>query len=173
MQQLPKRFGDSFRSRLQGLTSREATSAQKVRQAAAPTQRPKEPTAGLPPESTVPEAKSSATVPVVPPALASPKDFQAAILTSAEGLSIVIAVACQVAACSLCMQSISSAAAEDRVSSSEHHQQLQQSGLQQFVAQAGRAPIPTTALFAGQGALLALTLAWLCSLLSRRKLHQR
>lgn len=173
MQQLHERPVKAFRSQLLGLTTRKAKSAQKGRQAAAPTERQKEPVADPPPGSTVPGAKGSATAPVVPPALASPKDFEAAILTSAEGLSIAIAVACQVAACSLSMQNISSSAAADRTPSSKHHHQQQRRGLQQLATEACRAPIPTAALFAGQGALLALTLAWLCSLLSRRKLHQR
>ena len=156
------------------LASYQIVERPKIRPAAAPSGKQQESVRVTPPASTVPEAKIAALTPLVPPALASPTDFQAATLRTAEGLSILIAITCQVAACSLYLQSIHSAATATACqTSSSKHQQQQHRGLQQLAAEAGTASLPPAAIFAGQASILALILAWLCGLLARRRFHQR
>ncbi len=106
------------------------------------------------------------TASLTSPAVSSSVDFGAAVLRSAEALSILLAFACQIVACSLYLQSFREQDSSDR-------QQQQSVGLQQLAAEAPGTLIPPGALLAGQGALLALTLAWVCGLISRWLFQRR
>ncbi len=113
---------------------------------------------------------------LTPERLAEAPEFRAAVLRSTEALSVLIALACQILAWSISLQSLDSRSRSSSAQLQEQTSDLavqETTGLQQLAAEASSISVPPAATFAGQGALLSLTLAWICSIASRWAFQKR